>query len=147
MERCHQSFGSCRWVFRFAFERREGLSLRWGLRRLKLKSEAYLAVLRASLGLSRNKVITALSQGEKAYQELLAQTPEELLPYAEKIAAEVTAQVARYNQEVKEWFAKAPREGRKEFAMWVQQHAPPELKGALFMMLDGKTPRWYDMIS
>jgi RNA ligase len=126
----------------------EGYVLRFqsGLR-LKLKSEAYLAVLRASLGLSRNKVITALSQGEKVYRELLAQTPEELLPYAEKIATEVTMQVEKYNQEAKECFAKAPKEGRKEFALWVQQNAPPELKGALFMMLDGKTPSWYDRIS
>ena len=126
----------------------EGYVLRFqsGLR-LKLKSEAYLAVLRASLGLSRNKVITALSLGEKAYQELLAQTPEELLPFAEKIAAEVVAQVESYNRDAKSWYEKAPKEGRKEFALWVQQNAPPELKGALFMMLDGKTPRWYDMIS
>jgi RNA ligase len=125
----------------------EGYVLRFqsGLR-LKLKSEAYLAVLRASLGLSRNKVITALSQGEKVYQALLEQTPEELVPYAEKIAAEVRVQVAKYNQDALTFFEKAPKEGRKEFAMWVQQNAPAELKGALFMMLDGKTPRWYDMI-
>jgi RNA ligase len=126
----------------------EGYVLRFqsGLR-LKLKSEAYLAVLRSSLGLSRSKVITALSQGEKEYQALLEQTPEELIPFAEKIAAEVREQVARCNEEAKLWFEKAPRETRKDFALWVQQNVPAEYKGALFMMLDGRTPSWYEKIA
>jgi RNA ligase len=113
----------------------EGYVIRFpcGLR-LKLKSETYLALLRASLGLSKKKVLNALSLGESNFQALLEQTPEELRPFAEKIAAEERARAAKVDDEVGEWFSKAPKDSRKVFALWIRRNAPEEYTDALFRM-------------
>lgn len=114
--------------------------------RLKLKSEAYLAVLRASLGLSRGKILAALAEGEDAYLALLQQTPEELLPYADKIATAARAEMQRLQTTARALFAQAPKDGRKEFALWVQQQVPMSLRKVMFVLLDGKEPRWFELV-
>lgn len=125
----------------------EGYVIRFasGLR-LKLKGDAYLDVLKEALGVSRGKVLAALSQGEDAYRTLWERLPEELQPHAEKLAADLAAQAKEIEEEALAFFARAPRDDRKTFALWVQENIPYPFKRVMFQLLDQKTPNWYALL-
>jgi RNA ligase len=121
----------------------EGFVLRFrsGLR-VKLKGDAYLTLHRLVWGLSEKRVLEALVQGD--YKNLLREVPEEFRGEVEKMAARFHERAAGVRAEAEGWFARAPRDGdRKTFALWVQAHVPREHRGAMFQLLDRRTPNWY----
>lgn len=126
----------------------EGFVVRFadGLR-LKLKGEAYLAALRASAALSTGKVRDALAAGEAAYRALELKTPEELRPDLERVAGELRARAEALRTRAEQTFARAPQGAdRRSFAVWVQQNAADDLRGAMFKLLDGRAPNWYTLL-
>lgn len=126
----------------------EGFVVRFadGLR-LKLKGEAYLAALRASLAFSRVKVRDILAAGEAAYAAFEQKTPEELRPDLARLAGELRAQADALRGRAEEVFARAPRDvDRRTFAVWVQQNAPEDLRGVMFKLADGRAINWFALL-
>lgn len=123
----------------------EGFVIRFakGLR-VKLKGEAYLTLHKLVWGMTENKVLEMLTD-EKFYDSL-REVPEEFRPEIEAMARPFISEAERLRLLAEERFTKAPRESRKEFAVWVQANAPSEVRRALFQLLDGQTPNWYKLI-
>jgi RNA ligase len=116
--------------------------------RVKLKGDAYLAMLRAALGVSMGKVLAALQDGEGAYQAWVDTLPEELVPDAQRMAQKLRDKAASYEAEARRAFAGAPAGlERKQFALWVQQQAPEHLRRVMFLLLDGKNPDWLRLVA
>jgi hypothetical protein len=116
--------------------------------RVKLKGDAYLAMLRASLGVSVGKVLAALQEGEGAYQAWVDTLPEELVPDAHRMAQKLRDKAANYEAEARKVFAGAPvGVERKQFALWVQQQAPEPVRRVMFLLLDGKNPDWLRLVA
>jgi RNA ligase len=125
----------------------EGYVLRFasGLR-VKLKGDAYLQLHRVIWGLSEKRVREALETG--TYTELLREVPEEFHAEVEKLAAGFHEQARVLETEVRRLFEQSPRGAdRKTFALWVQVNVHAPLRGALFQLLDGRTPNYYRLLS
>jgi RNA ligase len=113
--------------------------------RVKLKGDAYLQLHRVIWGLSEKRVLEALETD--TYGDLLREVPEEFRSEVEKLAAGFHAQARVVEEEVRRLFEQAPRgTDRKTFALWVQAKAPAHLRGALFQLLDGRTPNYYRLL-
>jgi RNA ligase len=113
--------------------------------RVKLKGDAFLTLHKLVWGLSEKRVLDTLAAG--AYEAFLREVPEEFRPEVEKLAARFHEEAALLLAEAGRWFAEAPRgTERKTFALWVQAHVPPRLRGPLFQLLDGREPNWYRLI-
>lgn len=123
----------------------EGFVIRFenGLR-VKLKGESYLALHKLVWGVTESKVYELLV--ERKLAELLRKVPEEFRLEIEAMAAPLVAEADRLKHSAEEHFAVAPKSSRKEFAIWTQSNAPEALRGALFQLMDGRTPNWYKFI-
>ncbi|MBI4606480.1 MAG: hypothetical protein HY721_31330 [Planctomycetes bacterium] len=120
----------------------EGVVIRFesGLR-VKLKGEAYLELLRAKKGFSRNALSLALEEGRES--AFLLGLPEELRPEAAAFLEELRREAGAFEADARRHFARAPAGGdRRDFARWVSAEVPPAYRAALFLFLDGKEPNW-----
>lgn len=116
----------------------EGYVLRWDEEELllKVKSPAYLAVHRFLSGLNDKNLLELLIEGKD--KEALDTCPEEYrnevisaLENYRKAALELRSQVYTL-------FAQAPKETRKEFALWVKSNVQSDLQKYLFTLIDQK---------
>jgi len=105
-------------------------------KQVKIKGEEYLRVHRFLSHMSPKYILEAL--GEGTANDLIELAPEE---YKEDV--EVTTNYFKRKKielvaQANDLFSKAPRDTRKEFAMWAQSSVPSHLKGFLFNLLDNK---------
>jgi len=128
----------------------EGFVLRYpdGLM-IKVKGAAYLKAHRFISCLSDKNILEAVKEGvEEPFIEIC---PDEF-------QAEVIAKIAYFKErkldllnQCYKYFAEAPKtNGRKEFAIWVNQNVKSSLKGCLFQLFDCKTLKdrdLYDIVS
>lgn len=112
--------------------------------RVKLKGDAYLTLHKLVWGLSKKRVFEALVAG--SYEDFLRQLPEEFRPGVEMMAEAIREQARDLETEARGLFAEAPKGDRKTFAIWMQSRARPDLKGALFQLLDGREINWYKLV-
>ena len=125
----------------------EGYVLKYADRLVKVKGDNYLAAHRFISKLSRKSILEALGLGQA--QELITLAPEE---YRTEVETEIThfkQQRELLVTECAEKFSKAPKESRKDFAIWVNSNVPSDLKNFMFSLLDNKPlndRKVYDLI-
>lgn len=122
----------------------EGFVLRYpdGLM-VKIKGESYLQAHRFISSLSDKNILQALIEGVD--KQMLEVCPDEFRP-------EITEKVAYFKSRKLDilhrcykYFANAPKDDRKTFALWVQANVEPRLKGCLFQLMDCKPLRDADL--
>lgn len=110
--------------------------------RYKFKGDRYLELHKLISGLSFKHTLEAVQAGTLDY--IREQIPDEYLGELNAWAAQIESVVATTKQNVQAAFDAAPKDSRKDFALWVQQHHQ-KLAPYLFARLDGKdyTPLIY----
>jgi RNA ligase len=115
----------------------EGFVLRWEPELLvKIKGPKYLEMHRFISNLSDRNILQAVANNTD--KDLLSVCPDEFIN-------EVSANISRFKNRVAEltnicynYHEVAPKETRKEYALWVNQNVEPYLKGFLFQLFDQK---------
>ncbi|MBI4673744.1 MAG: hypothetical protein HY741_19010 [Chloroflexi bacterium] len=110
--------------------------------RYKFKGDRYLELHKLISGLSFKHTLEAVQAGTVDY--IRAQIPDEYLAELNTWVAQIESIVAATKQNVQAAFDAAPKDSRKDFALWVQQHHK-KLASYLFALLDGRdyTPLIY----
>ena len=103
--------------------------------RFKFKGLAYMKLHKLVTGLTFNKVLSAMQYG--TIQQILDVVPDEFLAETYQWIDEIQHTINQIKQEVTSIFEAAPKESRKEFALWVIKHHKTR-KAYLFNMLDGR---------
>lgn len=114
----------------------EGYVLNFDGLRVKIKSMDYLKVHRFLSRLSGKNILEALIVGEE--KDIVDLAPEE---YIEEIKKTVLGYKNRALADIESLctlFASAPKETRKEFAIWVMSTVDPMKKAFMFSLFDGK---------
>lgn len=122
----------------------EGFVIRYanGLR-VKVKGYQYMELFRAVTGFSARVVLEAM-RGRR--DEFFVRLPEELRPEAEAIRDQIQSQVIEAQASARAFFAAAPKEMRKDFAIWVKTNLPAQLHWVMFALVDGREPDWYRLV-
>jgi len=123
----------------------EGLVLRFanGLR-VKLKSPTYREAHTLVWSLSDRHVLELLRSGE--YSTVTRLLPRWARRKANEIAERMRERALVLMDETNALFDQAPKATRKEFALWVQSHAPAHLHPALYRRFDGRPVNWYEVL-
>jgi RNA ligase len=110
--------------------------------RFKFKGDRYLELHRLVFGLSFKNTLQTVAAGR--VEEVRSQIPDEFLGQFNAWVKEIEETRERLKREVTETFAQAPKESRKEFALWTMANHK-EISPYLFAMLDGEdiTPLIY----
>lgn len=110
--------------------------------RYKFKGDRYLELHKLISGLSFKHTLEAVQAGTLDY--IREQIPDEYLGELNAWVAQIESVVATTKQNVQAAFDAAPKDSRKDFALWAQQHHK-KLAPYLFALLDGKdyTPLIY----
>ena len=103
--------------------------------RFKFKGQEYKNLHRLICGLSFKNTLECMANGN--LDELRSLIPDEFMGEVDAWVKEIQEVVQDTEQRVEEAYALAPKESRKEFALWVMKEHP-DLKGYLFGKLDGK---------
>jgi len=115
----------------------EGYVLRFlGDLLVKVKGNAYLKMHRFISNLSDKNLLLAVADGTA--DELVQLCPEEYLD-------EIVGKIQHFKIMGRDlvnicytWYDRAPKESRKEFALWVLKEVNPNLKGFMFTLFDNK---------
>lgn len=102
----------------------------------KAKGASYLQAHKFISRMSPKYILEALGTG--TVQDLLHAAPEEYREDIQELVQEFSIAKNELVDEVGDLFEAAPKESRKEFALWVVQNSPPELKSFLFTLFDKK---------
>ncbi|MEW5938504.1 MAG: T4 RnlA family RNA ligase [Chloroflexota bacterium] len=102
--------------------------------RFKFKGDKYLELHRLVFGLSFKNTLLAVVTKQVDY--LRSQIPDEFLGDFNRWAKEIEETRERIKREATNLFAQAPKETRKDFALWVMSNHK-DLSSYLFAMLDG----------
>jgi RNA ligase len=124
----------------------EGYVIRFasGLR-VKVKGNAYLAVYKLIAGISEERLLQELADGD--IEQFRRQLPEEFHVEIEQVITDLQQRAATLEVQTMDMFERAPRgTDRKSFALWVQANVPADLRAALFQLFDNKMPNWYKSI-
>ena len=115
----------------------EGFVLRWEPELLvKIKGPKYLEMHRFISNLSDRNILQAVSNNTS--DELKSVCPEE---YKTEVVAKINyfeKRVVNFQEEMYNKYIQAPKESRKEFAMWTNQNVEKYLRGFLFQLFDKK---------
>jgi RNA ligase len=103
--------------------------------RFKFKGDRYLEIQRLIAGLTFKNVLKAVSSG--SIQAVLNTVPDEYLVQVKVWIDEIQATVADIKTQAQAAFAQAPRESRKDFALWVRAHHQA-LAPYLFALFDDR---------
>ncbi len=103
--------------------------------RFKFKGDKYLELHRLVFGLSFKNTLQVVESNQVEY--IRSQIPDEFLVEFNAWIKEIEETKARIKREVSEIFAQAPKDARKDFALWVMANHK-ELSSYLFVMLDGQ---------
>lgn len=112
--------------------------------RWKFKGDRYLELHRLISGLSFKHTLEAIARG--TVDSVRSQIPDEFSAQFDGWVDEIAVMVAVVQDEVKRAFADAPKESRKDFAVWVNKNHR-DIAPYLFAMLDGRdiVPMIYKM--
>ena len=116
----------------------EGFVIRWKDNdfRLKLKFPEYLRIHRLVTGVSLKHVWEVLrDDGPVGIGAWLSAVPEEFATWVETAAGGFLREFERILVKCQDEFARAPKDTRKEFAIWAMKRDYPHV---LFALLDGK---------
>jgi RNA ligase len=103
--------------------------------RFKFKGERYLELHRLVFGLSFKNTLEAVMRDQ--VESIRSQIPDEFLGQFNAWVNEIEETRERIKREASEVFVQAPKDTRKEFALWVMANHK-ELSPYLFALLDGK---------
>lgn len=103
--------------------------------RWKFKGDDYVHLHKLISGLSYKRAVEAVRY--RKVDALLEIVPDEFLDEFKEWVLEITNLVAYIEMNVKQRFEMAPKESRKEFALWVNKHYPQSAP-YLFRQYDGK---------
>lgn len=104
--------------------------------RFKMKGAKYLELHRLISSISFRNTLAAVAGG--TLQGYLDSLPDEFMGEVRQWAAEIETEVNKAKTIVQKVFAIAPKETRKEFALWVQRIVQKEYQACMFALLDGK---------
>lgn len=99
----------------------------------KFKGKRYIELSCMTLGLSFQNIVNALEN--HTYEKFIAALPEEFIQQAEDYKQEVLIIYQNTLLQAQQAFVQAPREDRKNFALWAQQNHPT-LRPYLFALWD-----------
>jgi RNA ligase len=115
----------------------EGFVLRWEPELLiKIKGPKYLELHRFISNLSDRNILQAV--GNNTFNDLKSVCPEE---YKDEVLAKIDyfeKRVVNLQEECYSRYADAPKDSRKEFAMWTNKNVEKYLRGFLFQLFDKK---------
>jgi RNA ligase len=103
--------------------------------RFKIKGDRYKEVHRLVTNTSFRRVLEAIAAG--SFDEMIAGVPDEFLEQIHGWHDEIEAKVSDVVKRVELAFGDAPKDSRKEFALWVNENYS-ELSPYLFRKLDNK---------
>lgn len=103
--------------------------------RFKFKSRRYLELHRLITALTFKNVLKAMQNG--SLEDILAMIPDEFLGETRGWISEIQTTLQTVKAEIQTAFDAAPKESRKDFALWVNTNHK-RLSGYLFALLDGK---------
>jgi RNA ligase len=103
--------------------------------RFKFKGDKYLELHRLVFGLSFKNTLQAVMTNQ--VENIRLQIPDEFLGQFNAWVKEIEETREHIHREVTEVFAQAPKDTRKNFALWVMANHK-ELSSYLFAMLDGE---------
>lgn len=103
---------------------------------VKVKGPAYLQAHKFISNMSPKSILESLQDGTSDELERIA--PEEYREEVQQYIEKFTTVKQQIEQDVSLYFTKAPKDTRKDFALWVQQNVPSDLKGFMFMLFDNK---------
>lgn len=106
--------------------------------RWKFKGERYLELHRLVSGLTFQNALKAVENG--SIDQILSVVPDEFLVEVKEWIAMIQARIDKVNGDVQEAYYDAPKETRKEYALWVKNRVP-HLQAYMFAKLDGKDIR------
>lgn len=108
--------------------------------RAKVKGTEYLRVHRFISQMSDKHLLESMPDFDtiEKEQEFLQMVPEEYRDDIKAKFVEFKTKKIFLTNEIYTKFNEAPKEIRKEFAMWVQQNVDPSLRGFMFTLLDGR---------
>jgi len=101
--------------------------------RFKFKSLEYLKLHKLIVTLSFKNVLKAMQSN--TIEQILETVPDEFLDETRVWINEIESTIERVKQEVQLVFNEAPKESRRDFALWVNKHHKP-MASYLFAMLD-----------
>lgn len=102
--------------------------------RFKMKGDRYIEIHRIVTQTTFRRVLESVANG--SFDAWIATTPDELLTQIRQWRTEIDERVRAVTDRVKELFMQAPRDSRKDFALWVQGEHRGDAS-YLFAMLDG----------
>lgn len=103
--------------------------------RFKFKGDRYLELQRLVMSLTFKNVLKAMAAGSIA--QMLELVPDEFLGETRLWIEEIQATLASVKANLGTVFEAAPKESRKDFAVWVQAHHK-SIASYLFAMFDGR---------
>jgi RNA ligase len=103
--------------------------------RFKFKGDRYVELHRIITNLSFKRVLDAVKDG--TYNQVLNTLPDEFLPQVFAWRNEIDEKVISITEEVESAFEDAPKDNRKEFALWVNAWCK-DIAAYMFLKLDGK---------
>lgn len=104
--------------------------------RFKMKGAKYLELHRLISSISFRNTLAAVAGG--TLQTYLDSLPDEFLSDVRQWAAEIDQAVIETRERVNRAYDAAPKETRKEFALWVQANVKKDDQAYMFALLDGK---------
>lgn len=103
--------------------------------RFKFKGQRYLELHKLIHALSFKNTLAAMETG--SVQAILEAVPDEFLREVRQWIKEIETTIARIKTEAQAIFEIAPKDTRKDFALWVRANHL-EMSAYLFAMMDGK---------
>jgi RNA ligase len=103
--------------------------------RWKFKGDEYRELHKLIHGLSFKKIVSAMKYG--TINEVMESIPEEFKDEAEDWRNQVAHTVHNIKQQVILSYDAAPKNTRKEFALWVQENCP-DISSYMFLKFDGR---------
>ena len=108
---------------------------------VKVKSSEYLRVHRFVSNLSSKNILDILIAGQEAeIYDNLNMVPEEYRDDVEKTMKDYQRDALDFRKQCYKYFAEAPKDDRKTFALHVNSKIPGEYKGFLFKLFENKDP-------
>lgn len=103
---------------------------------VKIKGTEYLRAHRFISNLSSKYLLEALGEGTD--KDLIKMAPEEYLAGIEEEIAEYKKQKTLLIDQCYKYFNQAPKENRKDFALWVQKNVESHLQSFMYGLLDSR---------
>lgn len=103
--------------------------------RFKFKGDAYLELHKIVTNTTYNAVVRHMQEG--TIGRILQDVPDEFLGQVRQWILEINTKVSTFVEMVETAYKEAPKDNRKEFALWVMKNCPT-ISGYMFSRFDGQ---------